>query len=242
MVFQRRWKAEKSLSGSYHFVFEDEQCVIPQGKEELFESLSGECSHLYLAIDGVLVAVIAITDPIREEAPQVVSMLRKCGLSKIVMMTGDSERTAEVVAAKVGVDEYYSEVLPEDKASYVEKEHQAGRKVIMIGDGVNDSPALSAADVGIAICDGAEMAREIADITIAGDNLEELVTLKRLSNALVKRIHGNYRQIVGFNTGLILCGIGGVMQPATSALLHNTSTLAISVKSMKDLLSEKDEK
>lgn len=237
-----RIQDKKVIIGSYHFVFEDEQCVIPQGKEELFESLSGECSHLYLAIDGVLVAVIAITDPIREEAPRVVSMLRKCGLSKIVMMTGDSERTAEVVAAKVGVDEYYSEVLPEDKASYVEKEHQAGCKVIMIGDGVNDSPALSAADVGIAICDGAEMAREIADITIAGDNLEELVTLKRLSNALVKRIHGNYRQIVGFNTGLILCGIGGVMQPATSALLHNTSTLAISVKSMKDLLSEKDEK
>ena len=237
-----RIQDKKVIIGSYHFVFEDEQCVIPQGKEELFESLSGECSHLYLAIDGVLVAVIAITDPIREEAPQVVSMLRKCGLSKIVMMTGDSERTAEVVAAKVGVDEYYSEVLPEDKASYVEKEHQAGRKVIMIGASVNASPALSAADVGIAICDGAEMAREIADITIAGDNLEELVTLKRLSNALVKRIHGNYRQIVGFNTGLILCGIGGVMQPATSALLHNTSTLAISVKSMKDLLSEKDEK
>ena len=237
-----RIQDKKVIIGSYHFVFEDEQCVIPQGKEELFESLSGECSHLYLAIDGVLAAVIAITDPIREEAPQVVSMLRKCGLSKIVMMTGDSERTAKVVAAKVGVDEYYSEVLPEDKASYVEKEHQAGRKVIMIGDGVNDSPALSAADVGIAICDGAEMAREIADITIAGDNLEELVTLKRLSNALVKRIHGNYRQIVGFNTGLILCGIGGVMQPETSALLHNTSTLAISVKSMKDLLNEKDEK
>ena len=237
-----RIQDKKVIIGSYHFVFEDEQCVIPQGKEELFESLSGECSHLYLAIDGVLAAVIAITDPIREEAPQVVSMLRKCGLSKIVMMTGDSERTANVVAAKVGVDEYYSEVLPEDKASYVEKEHQAGCKVIMIGDGVNDSPALSAADVGIAICDGAEMAREIADITIAGDNLEELVTLKRLSNALVKRIHGNYRQIVGFNTGLILCGIGGVMQPATSALLHNTSTLAISVKSMKDLLNEKDEK
>lgn len=237
-----RIQDKKVIIGSYHFVFEDEQCVIPQGKEELFESLSGECSHLYLAIDGVLAAVIAITDPIREEAPRVVSMLRKCGLSKIVMMTGDSERTAKVVAAKVGVDEYYSEVLPEDKASYVEKEHQAGRKVIMIGDGVNDSPALSVADVGIAICDGAEMAREIADITIAGDNLEELVTLKRLSNALVKRIHGNYRQIVGFNTGLILCGIGGVMQPATSALLHNTSTLAISVKSMKDLLNEKDEK
>ena len=237
-----RIQEKKVIIGSYHFVFEDERCVIPHGKEELFESLSGECSHLYLAIDGVLAAIIAITDPIREEAPQVVSMLRKCGLSKIVMMTGDSERTAKVVAAKVGVDEYYSEVLPEDKASYVEKEHQAGRKVIMIGDGVNDSPALSAADVGIAICDGAEMAREIADITIAGDNLEELVTLKRLSNALVKRIHGNYRQIVGFNTGLILCGIGGVMQPATSALLHNTSTLAISVKSMKDLLNDKDEK
>ena len=237
-----RIQDKKVIIGSYHFVFEDEQCVIPQGKEELFESLSGECSHLYLAIDGVLAAVTAITDSIREEAPQVVSMLRKCGLSKIVMMTGDSERTAKVVAAKVGVDEYYSEVLPEDKASYVEKEHQAGRKVIMIGDGVNDSPALSAADVGISICDGAEMAREIADITIAGDNLEELVTLKRLSNALVKRIHGNYRQIVGFNTGLILCGIGGIMQPATSALLHNTSTLAISVKSMKDLLNEKDEK
>ena len=237
-----RIQDKKVIIGSYHFVFEDEQCVIPQGKEELFESLSGECSHLYLAIDGVLAAVIAITDPIRGEAPRVVSMLRKCELSKIVMMTGDSERTAKVVAAKVGVDEYYSEVLPEDKASYVEKEHQAGRKVIMIGDGVNDSPALSAADVGIAICDGAEMAREIADITIAGDNLEELVTLKRLSNALVKRIHGNYRQIVGFNTGLILCGIGGVMQPATSALLHNTSTLAISVKSMKDLLNENDEK
>ena len=237
-----RIQDKKVIIGSYHFVFEDEQCVIPQGKEELFESLSGECSHLYLAIDGVLVAVIAITDPIREEAPQVVSMLRKCGLSKIVMMTGDSERTAKAIAKRVGVDEYYAEVLPEDKAEFCEREKAAGRKVIMIGDGVNDSPALSAADVGIAICDGAEMAREIADITIAGDNLEELVTLKRLSNALVKRIHGNYRQIVGFNTGLILCGIGGVMQPATSALLHNTSTLAISVKSMKDLLSEKDEK
>ena len=232
-----RIQDKKVIIGSYHFVFEDEQCVIPQGKEELFESLSGECSHLYLAIDGVLVAVIAITDPIREEAPQVVSMLRKCGLSKIVMMTGDSERTAEVVAAKVGVDEYYSEVLPEDKASYVEKEHQAGCKVIMIGDGVNDSPALSAADVGIAICDGAEMAREIADITIAGDNLEELVTLKRLSNALVKRIHGNYRQIVGFNTGLILCGIGGVMQPATSALLHNTDRKSTRLNSSHNVIS-----
>lgn len=181
-----RIQDKKVIIGSYHFVFEDEQCVIPQGKEELFESLSGECSHLYLAIDGVLAAVIAITDPIREEAPQVVSMLRKCGLSKIVMMTGDSERTAKVVAAKVGVDEYYSEVLPEDKASYVEKEHQAGRKVIMIGDGVNDSPALSAADVGIAICDGAEMAREIADITIAGDQSGRTSYLKTVKQCVSK--------------------------------------------------------
>jgi len=233
---------KRAVIGSSHFVFEDENCTIPEGKQELFDSLPKEYSHLYLAIEGKLAGVICIEDPLREEASAVVQSLKRAGLSKVVMMTGDSERTAAAIAKRVGVDEYYSEVLPEDKASYVEKEHQAGRKVIMIGDGVNDSPALSAADVGIAICDGAEMAREIADITIAGDNLEELVTLKRLSNALVKRIHGNYRQIVGFNTGLILCGIGGVMQPATSALLHNTSTLAISVKSMKDLLNEKDEK
>ena len=232
----------KAIIGSHHFVFEDENCTIPAGKEELFKNLPEEYTHLYLGIEGELAAVICIEDPLRKEAAQVVEQLREAGLSKIVMMTGDSDRTAKAIAKRVGVDEYYSEVLPEDKASYVEKEHQAGRKVIMIGDGVNDSPALSAADVGIAICDGAEMAREIADITIAGDNLEELVTLNRLSNALVKRIHGNYRQIVGFNTGLILCGIGGVMQPATSALLHNTSTLAISVKSMKDLLHEKHEK
>lgn len=231
-----RIQDKKVIIGSYHFVFEDEQCVIPQGKEELFESLSGECSHLYLAIDGVLVAVIAITDPIREEAPQVVSMLRKCGLSKIVMMTGDSERTAEVVAAKVGVDEYYSEVLPEDKASFVEAEKKAGRKVIMIGDGINDSPALSAADIGIAISDGAEIAREIADITVGADSLNELVTLKLISNGLMKRIHKNYRFIVSFNTGLILLGVAGILQPATSALLHNTSTLMIGLKSMQDIL------
>ena len=233
---------KKVVIGSSHFVFEDEECTIDPQYQDRYDTLPPEYSHLYLAIEHKLAAVICIEDPLREEAAEMVKSLKAAGITKVVMMTGDSERTAEVVAAKVGVDEYYSEVLPEDKASYVEKEHQAGRKVIMIGDGVNDSPALSAADVGIAICDGAEMAREIADITIAGDNLEELVTLKRLSNALVKRIHGNYRQIVGFNTGLILCGIGGVMQPATSALLHNTSTLAISVKSMKDLLSEKDEK
>ena len=233
---------KRAVIGSAHFVFEDENCVIPEGEQAKFDALPKEYSHLYLAIEKQLVAVICIEDPLREEATEMVRDLKKAGIRKVVMMTGDSERTAAAIAKRVGVDEYYSEVLPEDTASYVEKEHQAGRKVIMIGDGVNDSPALSAADVGIAICDGAEMAREIADITIAGDNLEELVTLKRLSNALVKRIHGNYRQIVGFNTGLILCGIGGVMQPATSALLHNTSTLAISVKSMKDLLSEKDEK
>ena len=187
-----RIQDKKVIIGSYHFVFEDEQCVIPQGKEELFESLSGECSHLYLAIDGVLAAVIAITDPIREEAPQVVSMLRKCGLSKIVMMTGDSERTAKVVAAKVGVDEYYSEVLPEDKASYVEKEHQAGRKVIMIGDGVNDSPALSAADVGIAICDGAEMSEEEQYELLATDGM------------LVKRplVVGDDFVLIGFKEAL----------------------------------------
>ena len=233
---------KKAIIGSYHFVFEDENSIIPEGMEEKFRHLPEEYSHLYLALEGVLAAVICIEDPLRPGAAEIIRQLKKTGLKKIVMMTGDSERTAKAIAKKVGVDEYYAEVLPEDKANFVEKEKVEGRKVIMIGDGINDSPALSAADVGIAICDGAEMAREIADITIAGDNLEELVTLKRLSNALVKRIHGNYRQIVGFNTGLILCGIGGVMQPATSALLHNTSTLAISVKSMKDLLNEKDEK
>ena len=233
-----RIQDKKVIIGSYHFVFEDEQCVIPQGKEELFESLSGECSHLYLAIDGVLVAVIAITDPIREEAPQVVSMLRKCGLSKIVMMTGDSDRTAKAIAARVGVDRYFSEVLPEDKANFIEAEKKAGRKVIMIGDGINDSPALSAADVGIAISDGAEIAREIADVTVGADSLHEIVTLKELSDRLMSRIHGNYRSIVGINTGLILLGVMGVIPPTTSALLHNSSTLYISLKSMKNLLPE----
>ena len=210
--------------------------MIPQGKEELFESLSGECSHLYLAIDGVLVAVIAITDPIREEAPQVVSMLRKCGLSKIVMMTGDSERTAAAIAKRVGVDEYYSEVLPEDKANFVEQEKAAGRKVIMIGDGINDSPALSAANVGIAISDGAEIAREIADITVSSDDLYQIVTLKLLSDSLMERIKKNYRRIVGFNSLLIVLGVTGVIQPTTSALLHNSSTLLIGLESMQNLL------
>lgn len=227
---------KKAIIGSYHFVFEDENCIIPEGKKELFNYLPPECTHLYLAIEGVLAAVICIEDPLREEAEAVISSLKKVGIKKVVMMTGDSERTAKVIAQKVGVDEYYSEVLPEDKARYVEKEKEMGRKVIMIGDGVNDSPALSAADVGIAISDGAEIAREIADITMGADNLYEIVTLKAISNALMKRIHKNYRFIVGFNTGLIALGVGGILQPATSALLHNTSTLLIGLESMKNLI------
>ena len=227
---------KKAIIGSYHFVFEDENCIIPEGKKELFNNLPPECTHLYLAIEGVLAAVICIEDPLREEAEAVISSLKKVGIKKVVMMTGDSERTAKVIAQKVGVDEYYSEVLPEDKARYVEKEKDMGRKVIMVGDGVNDSPALSAADVGIAISDGAEIAREIADITMGADNLYEIVTLKAISNALMKRIHKNYRFIVGFNTGLIVLGVGGILQPATSALLHNTSTLLIGLESMKNLI------
>ena len=227
---------KKAIIGSYHFVFEDENCIIPEGKKELFNNLPPECTHLYLAIEGVLATVICIEDPLREEAEAVISSLKKVGIKKVVMMTGDSERTAKVIAQKVGVDEYYSEVLPEDKARYVEKEKEMGRKVIMIGDGVNDSPALSAADVGIAISDGAEIAREIADITMGADNLYEIVTLKAISNALMKRIHKNYRFIVGFNTGLIALGVGGILQPATSALLHNTSTLLIGLESMKNLI------
>ena len=227
---------KKAIIGSYHFVFEDENCIIPEGKKELFNNLPPECTHLYLAIEGVLAAVICIEDPLREEAEAVISSLKKVGIKKVVMMTGDSERTAKVIAQKVGVDEYYSEVLPEDKARYVEKEKEMGRKVIMIGDGVNDSPALSAADVGIAISEGAEIAREIADITMGADNLYEIVTLKAISNALMKRIHKNYRFIVGFNTGLIALGVGGILQPATSALLHNTSTLLIGLESMKNLI------
>ena len=227
---------KKAIIGSYHFVFEDENCIIPEGKKELFNNLPPECTHLYLAIEGVLAAVICIEDPLREEAEAVISSLKKVGIKKVVMMTGDSERTAKVIAQKVGVDEYYSEVLPEDKARYVEKEKDMGRKVIMVGDGVNDSPALSAADVGIAISDGAEIAREIADITMGADNLYEIVTLKAISNALMKRIHKNYRFIVGFNTGLIALGVRGILQPATSALLHNTSTLLIGLESMKNLI------
>ena len=228
---------KRAVIGSSHFVFEDEKCTIPEGKEELFENLPVEYTHLYLAIENQLAAVICIEDPLREEAEAVITSLRKAGLSKIVMMTGDSERTAHAIAERVGVDEYYSEVLPEDKAAFVEKEKAAGRKVIMIGDGINDSPALSAADVGIAISDGAEIAREIADITISADDLYQIVTLKLISDALMKKISKNYKQIVGFNTGLIALGVAGVIQPATSALLHNTSTLVISLKSMQNLLT-----
>ena len=227
---------KKVVIGSYHFVFEDEKCAVPDGMMEEFDKLPSECSHLFMAIDHELAAVICIEDPLREEAAAVVRKLTETGISKVVMMTGDSDRTAKAIAARVGVDEYYSEVLPEDKASFVEEEKKAGRKVIMIGDGINDSPALSAADIGIAISDGAEIAREIADITVGADSLNELVTLKLISDGLMKRIHKNYRFIVGFNTGLIVLGVAGILQPATSALLHNTSTLMIGLKSMQDIL------
>ena len=227
---------KRTVIGSYHFVFEDEKCVVPAGKESLFELLPLYYSHLYLAIEGKLSAVICIEDPLRDEAAAVVNSLKKAGISKVVMMTGDSERTASVIAKKVGVDEYYAEVLPEDKAAFVEKEKAKGRKVIMIGDGINDSPALSAANVGIAISDGAEIAREIADITVGSDDLYQIVTLKYISNALMKRIKSNYRKIVGFNSGLIALGVAGVLPPTTTALLHNGSTILISVNSMKNLL------
>ena len=231
---------KKVVIGSSHFVFEDEGCRIRPKMQERFDTLPSEYSHLYLAIDGELTAVICIEDPLREEAADMVRMLKEEGLKKVVMMTGDSERTAASIARRVGVDEYYSEVLPEDKARFVEKEKEAGKKVIMIGDGINDSPALSAADAGIAISDGAEIAREIADITIAADDLRVIVTLKKLANAMMKRILCNYRGIVGINSGLIALGVGGVIQPTTSALLHNTSTLAISLRSMQDLLPEEE--
>ena len=227
---------KKVVIGSYHFVFEDEKCAVPDGMMEAFDKLPSECSHLFMAIDHELAAVICIEDPLREEAAAVVRKLKETDISKVVMMTGDSDRTAKAIAARVGVDEYYSEVLPEDKASFVEEEKKAGRKVIMIGDGINDSPALSAADIGIAISDGAEIAREIADTTVGADGLNELVTLKLISDGLMKRIHKNYRFIVGFNTGLIVLGVAGILQPATSALLHNTSTLMIGLKSMQDIL------
>lgn len=229
---------KRVVIGSYHFVMEDEHCNIPLHMEERFEELPREYSHLYLAINGDLAAVICIEDPLREEAARVIQTLKALEITNVVMMTGDSERTAHAIATRVGVDQYYSEVLPEDKAGFVERQRAEGHKVIMVGDGINDSLALSCADVGIAISDGAEIAREIADITIQADDLQELVTLKMLSNALLKRIHGNYRAIIGINSALIVSGVAGVIAPTTSALLHNTSTLMIGLHSMKNLLEE----
>ena len=234
-------EGKKAVIGSWHFVMEDEKCIIPEGMEDRFESLPLECSHLYLAIEGKLAAVICVEDPLREEAADAVRELKEAGITKVVMMTGDSERTAAAIAKCVGVDEYYSEVLPEDKASFVEKEKELGNKVIMIGDGINDSLALSSASVGIAISDGAAIAREIADVTISADNLHEIVTLKRLSTALMKRIHNNYRTIIGVNGGLIALGVTGVIMPTTSALLHNLSTLTISLRSMRNYLPKEEE-
>jgi len=226
-------EGERVLIGSHHFIIEDEQCTPPD--ERVFRHLPKEYSHLYLAIGGEVAAVICIEDPLREEAADVVKKLHEYGISRVIMMTGDNERTARAVAEKVGVDEYHAEVLPEDKAAFIRAEHEAGRKVVMIGDGVNDSPALSEADAGIAISTGAAIAREIADITISADDLYALVELKRLSNALMSRISRNYRTIIGFNGGLIGLGVLGVLPPAASALLHNASTLAIGLKSMTEL-------
>ena len=229
---------KKVLIGSAHFVFEDEGCRIPAGEQAKFDTLPAEYSHLYLCIAGELAAVICVHDPLRREAKAAVQALHALGIDKIVMMTGDNRRTAESVAAEVGVDEVHAEVLPEDKAAFIRSEKAAGRTVIMIGDGVNDSPALSEADAGIAISTGAAIAREIADITVASEDLFALVTLRRLSEALIDRIHRNYRFIVSFNFSLIVLGVLGILPPTTSALLHNMSTLGISLKSMTNLLPE----
>ena len=231
-------EGQKVVIGSEHFVFEDEHCVVPEGEEEKFNALSGEHSYLYLAISEVLAAVICISDPLRAEAKEAIKALHECGIQNVVMMTGDNRHTAAAIAKEVGVDAFYAEVLPEDKANYIRKTREEGKCVIMIGDGVNDSPALSEADAGIAINSGAAIAREIADITISSENLFEIVALRKLSMALMDRIHRNYRFIVGFNLMLIGCGVTGVMQPTTSALLHNMSTLGISLKSMTNLLDE----
>ena len=226
----------KVVLGSYHFVFEDEGCTLPEGEEARFESLPEEYSHLFLAVGGELAAVICIEDPLRDEAGNVLAQLKELGIGRLVMMTGDSARTARAVAEAVGVDEFYAEVLPEDKAEFVRREKAAGRKVIMIGDGVNDSPALSEADAGIAISSGAAIAREVADITVSADDLSSLVTLRRLSVELMKRINSNYHTIIGFNFGLMVLGAAGILPPTTSALLHNSSTIAIAVASMRDYL------
>ncbi len=229
---------ERVVIGSHHFVLEDEKCVIPENGQEIYDALPDECSLLYMAIGGRLACVICIEDPVREEAPAVVRELHRLGIDKVVMMTGDSERTARAVAAKIGVDEYHAEVLPEDKAAFVKHEHELGRKVIMIGDGINDSPALSEADAGVAISAGAAIAKEISDITISAADLRELIDLRKVADALMKRISSNYRIILSFNSFLILMGVTGVMLPATTALLHNMSTIVIGLKSMTNLLPE----
>ena len=229
---------QRVLIGSYHFIFEDEKCTLREEDKALFDSIPEEYSPLYLAISGELAAVICVEDPLREEAADVIDQLHALGIQNVVMMTGDNSKTANAVAAKLGIDTYYAEVLPEHKAEFVKAEHEAGRTVIMVGDGVNDSPALSEADAGIAISDGAAIAREIADITISADDLYTLVTLKKISDALMQRIDRNYRFIIGFNLGLILLGVAGVLQPATSVMLYNLSTLGISLDSMTNLLSE----
>ena len=227
---------EKVVIGSYHFVFEDEKCTVAENETEKFNSVPNEYSHLYMAINRKLVAVICIEDPIKANVKQTLDNLRKCGIDKIVMMTGDSERTARAVAEKLGIDEYYAEVMPEDKAMFIEKMQTDGNSVIMVGDGINDSPALSKADVGIAISSGAAIAREIADITVSSDDLNSLVTLKKISNLLMARIRSNYRSIMSFNTALIVLGVVGIIPPTTSAFLHNTSTLAFTLKSMTKLM------
>lgn len=228
----------RAIIGSFHFVFEDEKTTIPENKKDEFDQLPDEYSHLYYAKAGKLAAVILIEDPVRDDAKEVISALKNCGIDRVVMMTGDSERTAKRIADIAGVDEYHSEVLPEDKSRYVEDRKKEGLKVIMVGDGINDSPALSASDAGVAISEGAEIARQIADITISSDDLQGLVVLKRLSDRLMERIRFNYRTIVGFNTGLIILGLLGIFPPGTSALLHNASTIAIGLKSTTKLLEE----
>mgnify|MGYP002672426022 FL=1 len=232
--------AKKVVIGSYHFVIEDEGCQIPADEKDRLDAIKPEYSRIYLAIDGMLTAVLCIFDPVRDEAALVMKELHKLGIRNICMMTGDNLKTARAVAAKIGIDEFYAEVLPEDKASYVRRQRELGHKVIMIGDGVNDSPALSEADVGVAIEAGAAIAREIADITISTDNLMRLVTMRKISAALMDRIHSNYRFVIGFNSTLIALGLSGIMSPSSSALLHNGSTILTGVKSMTNLLDNQE--
>ncbi|MDD5987592.1 MAG: heavy metal translocating P-type ATPase [Eubacteriales bacterium] len=236
-----RVDGKRALIGSYHFVFEDEKVRMPEGEEDVLRALPDEYTHLYLAIDGVLVAVICIFDPLREEAPEVIRALHQAGFDRVCMMTGDNERTASAVARELKLDEYHAEVLPEEKAAFIKQEHAAGRKVIMVGDGVNDTPSLSEADAGIAIRGGAAIASEVADIIVSAEDLHRLVLLKQLSNALMKRIRSNYRFIMGFNAGLIALSVSGILPPATSALLHNVSTVVTGLRSMTELLSESKE-